>query len=129
MGSCGTITALMLTTVSLMEHSETRQLSARFLFQLRLTVFSAIATTAFAVAALLMTTFPFALGADVRPPRWQIDSVYFFLLGLTALMVGRFAVVLSSLAATISQVLGNLPRTWMEEILTDDTPCRRTSRT
>ena len=119
-GACGTIAALMLTTVSLMEQLDTRRLGPRFLFHLRLTVLGALATIALAVGALLLTTFPLAGGADVRPPRWQIDAVFFGLQTLTALMVGAFAVVLSSLYATIADVFRNLPQTWVEEIMAKD---------
>lgn len=119
-GSCGTIAALMLTTVSLMEHLETRRMGPRFLFHLRLTVLGAIATIGLAVAALLLTTFPLASGVDVRPPKWQINGVFFGLQALTALMVGGFAVVLSSLYATIADIFRNLPQTWVEEILAEE---------
>lgn len=119
-GACSTIAALMLTTVSLMQHLETRRMGPHFLFHLRLTVLGAIATIALAIATLLLTTFPLAGGADVRPPTWQIDAVFFGLQGLTALTVGGFAVVLSSLYATISDVFRNLPETWVTEILNDE---------
>ena len=119
-GSCGTIAALMLTTVSLMEHLDTRRMGPRFLFHLRLTVLGAIGTIMLAVGALLLTTFPLAGGADVQPPPWQIDVVFFSLQILTALMVGGFAVVLSSLYATIADIFRNLPQTWVEEILAED---------
>jgi hypothetical protein len=118
-GACGTIAALMLTTLSLTERLETRRMGPRFLFHMRLTVLAAIATIGFAVAALVLTTFPLAGGADVHPPRWQIDAVYFALQALTALMVGGFAVVLSSLYSTIADVFGSLPQGLVEEILTD----------
>lgn len=119
-GACGTIAALMLTTLSLTERLETRRMGPRFLFHMRLTVLAAIATIGFAVAALVITTFPLAGGADVHPPRWQIDAVYFSLQALTALMVGGFAVVLSSLYSTIADVFGSLPQNLVEEILTDE---------
>lgn len=119
-GACGTIAALMLTTVSLMEHLDTRRMGPRFLFHLRLTVIAAIATIALSVAALLLTTFPLAGGVDVQPPRWQVDSVFFGLQGLTALMVGSFAVVLSSLYATIADIFANLPQSWVEEIMAEE---------
>ena len=119
-GACGTIAALMLTTVSLMEHLDTRRMGPRFLFHMRLTVLAALATIAFAVGALLLTTFPLAGGADVRPPRWQVNVVFYGLQVLTALMVGGFAVVLTSLYATIADVFRNLPRPWVEEILAED---------
>jgi hypothetical protein len=57
-GACGTIAALMLTTVGLLEHLETRRLTGQFLFHLRLVVVSALATIALAVLALLLTVFP-----------------------------------------------------------------------
>jgi hypothetical protein len=116
-GSCGTIAALMLTTISLLERLETRRMPPRVLIHVRLTVVAAIGAIAFAVGALLLTTFPVASGVDVQPPPWQIDVVFFGLLTLTALMVGAFAVVLTSLHATVSDVLGSLPATWVEEIL------------
>jgi len=119
-GACGTIAALMLTTVSLMEHLDTRRMGPRFLMHMRLTVLGAVATIAVAVGDLLLTIFPFASGVEVDPPRWQIDSVYFGLLGGTALMIGGFAVVLSSLYATIADVFRNLPDTWIDEILAED---------
>lgn len=119
-GACGTIAALMLTTLSLMEHLETRRLGPRFLFHLRLTVVGAIATIGLAIGALLLTTFPLAGGADVKPPGWQVDAVFFGLQGLTALMVGGFSVVLSSLYATISDIFRNLPQHWVDSILSED---------
>jgi hypothetical protein len=116
-GACGAIAALMLTTVSLLEQLETRRMRPRVLFHLRLTAVSAIAAIAFAVGALLLTTFPIATGVDVQPPPWQIDALNFGMLALTALMIGAFAVVLTSLYATIADVLGGLPQNWVEEIL------------
>jgi hypothetical protein len=121
-GACGTIAALMLTTVSLLDRLETRQMPPRVLFHLRLTVLGAVSTIALAVGALLVTTFPVAGGVDVMPPSWQIDAVFFGLLGLTALMVGAFAVVLTSLYATVADVLRSLPQTWVEEILEEEDP-------
>jgi hypothetical protein len=119
-GACGTIAALLLTTISLLERLETRQMPPRVLFHLRLTVLGAVSTIALAMGALLLTTFPIAGGVDVHPPGWQIDAVFFGLLGLTALMVGAFAVVLTSLYATVADVLRSLPQTWVEEILEED---------
>jgi MFS family permease len=116
-GACGTIAALMLTTVSLLERLETRRMPPRVLFHLRLTVLGAVSAIALAVGALLLTTFPVAGGVDVEPPSWQIDAVFFGLLTLTALMVGAFAVVLTSLYATVSDVLRSLPQAWVDEIL------------
>jgi hypothetical protein len=124
-GSCATIAALMLATVSLFERLETRRLPPRTLFHLRLTVQSAIGTIALAVGALLLTTFPIAGGVDVLAPRWQIDVVFYGLLILTALMVGAFAVVLTSLYAIVSDVLGSLPEDWVENILTESDDSRR----
>ena len=118
-GSCGTIAALMLTTVSLLGRLETRRVRPRLLFHLRLIAVGAIGAIALAVGALLLTTFPIAGGVDVQPPPWQVDAVYFGMLALTALMIGAFAVVLTSLYATIVDVLGGLPTTWVEEILED----------
>jgi hypothetical protein len=119
-GSCSTIAALMLTTVSLLERLETRRMQPRVLFHLRLTVLGAIAAIAFAVATLLLATFPVAGGVDVQPPHWQIDAVFFGLLTLTALMTGAFALVLTSLYAIVADVLHTLPSEWVEEILVDD---------
>jgi hypothetical protein len=119
-GACGTIAALTLTTVSLLERLETRRLQPRVLYHLRLTVLGAVATVALAMGALLLTTFPLAGGVDVRPPRWQVDAVYFGLLALTALMAGAFAVVLTSLYATIADVFRTLPTAWVEEILAEE---------
>lgn len=119
-GSCGTIAALMLTTVSLMEHLDTRRMGPRFLIHMRLTVLGALATIGCAVGALLLTIFPFATGVEVRPPTWQVNVVFYGLQGLTALMVGGFSVVLSSLYATIADVFGNLPESWVEEIMTEE---------
>jgi MFS family permease len=123
-GACGTIAALMLATVSLLERLETRRMQPRILFHLRLTTVSSIVAIAFAVAAMLLTTFPIAGGVDVHPPPWQIDAVYFAMLILTALMIGAFAVVLTSLYATIADVLGGLPQDWVEEILEEDEEIR-----
>jgi hypothetical protein len=92
----------------------------RVLFHLRLTVLGAVSAIALAMGALLVTTFPVAGGVDVEPPGWQIDAVFFGLLGLTALMVGAFAVVLTSLYATVADVLRSLPAAWVEEILEED---------
>jgi hypothetical protein len=118
-GSCSTIAALMLTTVSLFERLETRRMQPRVLFHLRLTVLGAVAAIAFAVGALLLTIFPVASGVDVEPPRWQIDALFFGLLTLTALMIGAFAVVLTSLYATVADVLRSLPHDVVQRILED----------
>jgi hypothetical protein len=48
-GACATIAALMLTTLTLMPHLETRQLTPGFLYNLRLTVIGALSTIALAV--------------------------------------------------------------------------------
>jgi hypothetical protein len=119
-GACGTIAALTLTTLSLMEQLDTRRMGPRFLVHMRLTVLGAFATIALSVAALVLTIFPAATGDETSPPSWQVDVVYFGLLALTALMVGGFAVVLTSLYATIADVFGNLPGRWLDEILTDE---------
>src|SRR5215218_4507947 len=118
-GACGTIAALMLATVSLLDRLETRRLPPRVLIHLRLTLLGALSTIALAVGALLVTTFPVAGGVDVRSPAWQIDAVFFALLSLTALMVGAFAVVLTSLYATVTDVMSSLPEAWVEDILED----------
>jgi MFS family permease len=127
-GACGTIAALMLTTVSLFERLETRQMQPRVLYHLRLTVLGAVATIAFAVGALLLTTFPIASGVDVKPPDWQINVVFYGLLALTALMIGAFAVVLTSLYATVGDVLRSLPQEWVTEILEDEVEPATTQR-
>jgi hypothetical protein len=93
----------------------------RVLFHLRLTVLGAVLAIALAMGALLVTTFPVAGGVDVEPPRWQIDAVFFGLLALTALMVGAFGVVLTSLYATVADVLRSLPAAWVDDILGEDT--------
>jgi hypothetical protein len=118
-GSCSTIAALMLTTVSLLERLETRRMQPRVLFHLRLTVLGSIAAISLAVAALLLATFPVAGGVDVHPPQWQIDAVFFGLLTLTALKTGAFALVLTSLYATVADVLRTLPTEWVDEILVE----------
>jgi hypothetical protein len=119
-GSCSTIAALMLTAISLLDRLETRHMRPRVLFHIRLVVLGALAAIAFAVGTLLLTTFPVAGGVDVEPPQWHIDAVFFGLLALTALTVGAFAVVLTSLYATIADVLRSLPGDWVEEILAED---------
>ena len=119
-GSCSTIAALMLTAISLLDRLETRHMRPRVLFHIRLVVLGALTSIAFAVATLLLTTFPVAGGVDVEPPRWQIDALFFGLLALTALTVGAFAVVLTSLYATIADVLRSLPEDWVEEILSEE---------
>jgi MFS family permease len=119
-GACGTIAALMLTTVSLLERLETRRMQPSVLVHLRLTVLGAVATIGFAVGALLLTTFPVATGVEVKPPAWQINVVFYGLLALTALMVGAFAVVLTSLYATVADVLRGLPNQWVAEILEEE---------
>ena len=119
--ACGAIAALMLTAVGLLDLLETRRLPPRVLVHLRLTLLGALSTITLAVGALLVTTFPVAGGVDVKPPAWQVDAVFFALLGLTALMVGTFAVVLTSLYATVTDALQGLPETWVEDILEEDT--------
>jgi MFS family permease len=116
-GSCSTIAALMLTTISLLGRLETKQMPPRVLFHLRLTVLGAVVTIGLAVGALLLTTFPVAGGVDVKPPGWQIDTIFFAMLALTALMIGAFGVVLTSLYATVSDVLSSLPQALVEEIM------------
>jgi hypothetical protein len=119
-GACGTIAALMLTTVGLLEHLETQRLTGRFLFRLNLVVRSALATIALAVFALVLTVFP-ASGADeINPMAWQVNFVYWTLLADTALMIGGFATVLGALYTTINEVFRTLPREWVEDILTPD---------
>jgi hypothetical protein len=118
-GACGTIAALTLTTISLLDRLETRKMRPLALFHLRLTELAAVAAIAFAMGALLLTTFPVTGPADIAPPRWQIDAVFFGLLLLTALTVGAFAVVLTSLAATAAEIFRTLPEEVVKEILAD----------
>jgi hypothetical protein len=124
-GACGTIAALMLTTVGLLEHLETRRLTGRFLFHLRLVVVAALATIALAVLALLLTVFPTAGAEGVSPASWQIDLIYWALLAVTTLMVGGFATVLGALYATIGEIFRTLPHQWVEEILAEETEASR----
>jgi hypothetical protein len=116
-GSCSTIAALILATISLLERLETRQMQPGVFFHLRHAVLGAVTTIGFAVGALLLTTFPVAGGVDVRPPRWQTDAVFFGLLALTALMIGAFAVVLTSLYATVADILRSVPQAWVDAVL------------
>jgi hypothetical protein len=125
-GACGTIAALMLTTIGLLEHLETHRLTARFLFHLRLVVSAALATIAFAVLALLLTVFPTSGTEGVQPEAWQVDVIYWTLLVVTALMVGGFATVLGALYATINEIFETLPHEWVEEILSEDDDARAT---
>lgn len=118
-GACSTIAALTLTTLSLIEHLDTRRMGPRFLVHLRLAVIAAFATIALSVSALVLTIFPSATGGEASPPTWQVNFVYYGLLTLTALMVGGFAVVLTSLYATIADVFRNLPERWVDDILAD----------
>jgi len=110
----------MLTTVGLMEHLETRRLTARFLFHLRLVVGAALATIAVAVLALLLTVFPTDGSEGVAPASWQVEAVYWTLLVDTALMVGGFAAVLGALWVTIGEVFGTLPRQWVDDLLAEE---------
>jgi hypothetical protein len=100
-----------------------------------------VLTIALAVACLLLTTVPLTAEGTTPPPALLLDGVFYGLLGLTALMVGAFAVVLTSLTATITDVLGSLPQAVVEEILdeteggadlgerTDESAPRRDTRT
>jgi len=119
-GSCGTVAALMLTALGLLEHLETRRMTGRFLFHLRLVVTAALTTIALAVLALLLTVFPAAGTEEFSPEGWQIDAIYWSLLVVTALMIGGFTIVLGSLRATIGEVFRTLPQEWIEEILADN---------
>jgi hypothetical protein len=78
------------------------------------------AATAVAVLALLLTVFPTIAAEGVSPASWQVDAVYWALLGATALMVGGFATVLGALYATIREILETLPRQWVDEILAEE---------
>ncbi len=119
-GACATIAALMLTTLTLMEHLETRRMGPRFLFHLRLTVLAALFTVAVAILVLILTIFPSAGTEDFQPEQWQIDATFYGMVGLTALMIGSFSMVLSSLYSTIADVFRNLPRRWVADILAED---------
>ena len=119
-GACATIAALMLTTMTLMPHLETRQLTPRFLYNLRLTVIDALGTIALAVLCLLLTVFPSAGTEQFTPSQTEINVLYFATLAVTALTVGGFAVVLTALYQTIADVFAHLPRAWLEDILAED---------
>ena len=111
-----TIAALMLATISLLDRLETRRMQPAALLHLRLTVFGAVGTIAAAVGALLLTAFP-ASDDGVAAPGPLADAVFFGLQALTVLMVGAFAVVLTSLTATVVEVLRSLPQDVVAEIL------------
>jgi hypothetical protein len=89
---------------------------------LLLVVAAALAMIAFAVLALLLTAFPTPGAEGMAPAAWQVETVYWALLGATALMIGGFAKVLSALAATIGEDFRTLPRPWVEEILAEGAP-------
>jgi hypothetical protein len=116
-GACGTIAALVLTTVGLLERLETRRLSPRFLFHLRLIVRAALVTIALAVITLLLTVFPTSGTAEVTTASWQADTVYWAILVATSLMISGFTTVLGSLFVTINEILGTLPQEWVDDIL------------
>ena len=115
-GAGSTIAALMLATISLLDRLETRRMRPAVLTHLRLTVFGAVATIACAVGALLLTAFP-ATDDGVALPGPFGNAVFYGLQGIIVLMVGTFAVVLTSLAATVADVLRTLPPEVVEEIL------------
>jgi hypothetical protein len=119
-GASSTIAALMLTTISLMQHLETRRMGPRFLFNLRVTVVAAMGSIACAVISLLLTIFPSTGSKGFSPSARQVDIVYYGMLVVTAVMVGSFAVVLTALYATVADVFHNLPRSWVEDILAED---------
>jgi hypothetical protein len=119
-GACGTIAALMLTTVGLLEHLDTQRLTGRFLFRLQLVVRAALGTIALAVFALVLTVFPASGAGEIDPKAWQVNFVYWTLLVDTALMIGGFATVLGALSTTINEVFRTLPREWVEDILTPE---------
>jgi hypothetical protein len=121
-GSCSTIAALMLTTVGLLEHLETDRLTPRFLFHLRLVVTAAIVTIGFAGLMLLLTVFPTSTSASVAPSEHQVNLVYWTMLIATALSIAGFTTVLGALYTTVHEVFRTLPKTWVEEILTDEPP-------
>ena len=110
----------MLTTLGLLGHLDTRRLTGRFLFHLRLVVVAALVTIALAVLALLLTVFPTSGAEGIAPASWQIDQIYWALLAATTLMVGGFATVPCALYATTGEVFGTLPRQWVEEILAEE---------
>jgi hypothetical protein len=115
-GAGSTIAALMLATISLLDRLETRRMQPAVLLHLRLTVFGAVATIAGAVGALLLTAFP-AGDRSVATAGLLGDAVFYGLQGVIVLMVGAFAVVLTSLAATVADVLRSLPEAVVAEIL------------
>ncbi len=121
-GACATIAALMLTTMTLMPHLETRQLTPRFIYNLRLTVIGALGTIALAVLCLLLTVFPSAGTEQFTPSQTEINVLYFATLALTALMIGGFAAVLTALYQTIADVFAHLPSDWLEDILAEEEP-------
>jgi hypothetical protein len=119
-GACTTIAALMLTTLTLVPHLETRRLSPRFLVNMRQTVVGALGTIALAVLCLLLTVFPAAGTEQFTPSQTEVNVLYVTTLALTTLMVGGFAVVLASLYQTIADVFQHLPEDWIDDILADD---------
>jgi hypothetical protein len=119
-GACGTIGALMLTTVGLLEHLETQRLTPRFLFHLRLIIRAALVTIALAVLALLLTIFPASGPETVTPAAWEINAVYWAILIVTSLMLGGFTTVLGALFVTINEILATLPQQWVDDILTEE---------
>ena len=120
-GACSTITALMLTTLGLLEHLETHRLTPRFLFHLRLIVTAALVTIALAVLALLLTVFPTSGAGEATPDEGQLAAAYWALLIVTALMIGGFTTVLGGLFTTIGDIFRTLPRSWVEDIVTETT--------
>jgi hypothetical protein len=119
-GSASTIAALMLTTVGLMEHLDTRRLTPRFLFHLRLVVSAAIATIGLAIATLLITVFPTPSTAATAIGTREINLVYWLLVAATSIMIGGFALVLGALAVTVRSIFRTLPTEWVDEILMED---------
>lgn len=119
-GACATIAALMLTTLTLMEHLDTRRMGPRFLFHLRLTVLAALFTIGLAILSLVLTIFPSSGTDEFQPEQWQINATFYGMVALTAMMVGSFSMVLSSLYSTIADVFRNLPQRWVEDILAED---------
>jgi hypothetical protein len=115
-GAGSTIAALMLATISLLDRLETRRMQPAVLTHLRRTVFGAVATIACAVGALLLTAFPSEPG-EMAALGWLGDGVFYGLQGVLVVMIGAFAVVLTSLAATVADVLRTLPPEVVEEIL------------
>lgn len=117
--TCGTIAALSLTTLGLLDRLETRRVTPRFLHHLRLELIGAFATIGASIAALLVTALPTAAGGESVPDPTRVAVVYWALLAFVVAIVGGLAVVLASLYSTIADVFRNLPREWVDDILAE----------